>query len=302
MALFITTIGCYGLQSSDINVSLTGIGLLFSIADFLGKDGEVLVQTSTAEESVDRFIEPLHQASGLKSSTSSFTHSPIARLWISLFTEMKQLCLDQRFEVRNCSLITLIKTFTTHGRSLELDTWNKCTWDILIPMLEDIQSSTSAAATEEVSVELGKQGGRSVKLLVHHSRNSVQKQWNETVLLSYSGFTRILRTFASILVQLSTFDAIWARTVSLGEQLVLYQSHEVSESVIVSLRELLISSATQSYLSRSHWDLIWQTYENVVQKLSQNVPETLLAVLSSSFSQLYTNQRKVRDILSDDVF
>jgi hypothetical protein len=38
LALYITTIGCYGFQGSDINISLTAIGLLWNIADFVAKE------------------------------------------------------------------------------------------------------------------------------------------------------------------------------------------------------------------------------------------------------------------------
>lgn len=40
---------------------------------------------------------------------------------------------------------------------------------------------------------LGKLRGESVKMLVHHSRNSEQKQWDETLVLALSGTGRLLR-------------------------------------------------------------------------------------------------------------
>lgn len=56
--------------------------------------------------------------------------------------------------------------------------WHRCLWAILFPVLQwshymgDTSSSEEAAA-----VELGKEKGKAVMMLVHHSRNSVQKQW-----------------------------------------------------------------------------------------------------------------------------
>ena len=207
--------------------------------------------------------------------------------------EMKQLCLDQRFEVRNCALITLVKTFTTHGQVLEQQTWYQCIWDILFPMLDDIQSATSAAATDEVQVELGKQGGRSVKLLVHHSRNSVQKQWNETVLISYGGLTRIVRTFAPLLSKLDSFDKMWEKLISQGEQGATLYSPEVSESVIGNLKELIVSVPTQDVFERKHWDLVWTTFENITNYFRKYPDETALAAISLSMLQIYKGHLKV---------
>jgi hypothetical protein len=35
--------------------------------------------------------------------------------------------------------------------------------------------------------ELGRENGRAVMMLVHHSRNTQQKQWDETLVLSLNG-------------------------------------------------------------------------------------------------------------------
>ena len=40
---------------------------------------------------------------------------------------------------------------------------------------------------------LGQERGKSVSMLMHHSRNSEQKQWDETLVLALSGMGRLLR-------------------------------------------------------------------------------------------------------------
>ena len=55
---------------------------------------------------------------------------------------------------------------------------------------------------------LGKLRGESVKMLVHHSRNSQQKQWDETLVLALSGTGRLLRAHLHTLqAVLPAFDA-----------------------------------------------------------------------------------------------
>jgi hypothetical protein len=49
LALLLTTLGCYGQQTSDLNISLTAIGLLWKIADFIGKQGSALNQRARTE-------------------------------------------------------------------------------------------------------------------------------------------------------------------------------------------------------------------------------------------------------------
>ncbi len=45
-------------------------------------------------------------------------------------------------------------------------------------------------------------------MLVHHSRNSVQKQWEETLVLALGGMARILRAHLPILVPMPGFSQV----------------------------------------------------------------------------------------------
>ena len=47
-------------------------------------------------------------------------------------------------------------------------------------------------------------------MLVHHSRNSVQKQWEETLVLALSGMARILRAHLPVLVDMPGFSQVTA--------------------------------------------------------------------------------------------
>ncbi len=51
--------------------------------------------------------------------------------------------------------------------------------------------------------------GRSVKMLVHHSRNSEQKQWDETLVLVLNGMGRLLRVFLPTLTELPRIAEAW---------------------------------------------------------------------------------------------
>ena len=46
-------------------------------------------------------------------------------------------------------------------------------------------------------------------MLVHHSRNTEQKQWDETLVLLLGGLSRLLRSFTSVLQKLDGFDSLW---------------------------------------------------------------------------------------------
>ena len=55
---------------------------------------------------------------------------------------------------------------------------------------------------------LGREGGRSVSMLVHHSRNSEQKQWDETLVLAVAGMGRLLRAHLATIVGKPAFPHV----------------------------------------------------------------------------------------------
>ena len=61
---------------------------------------------------------------------------------------------------------------------------------------------------------LGKVKGKSVAMVMHHSRNSQQKMWDETLVLALAGMGRLLRAHFAILVAMPAFSQV--RASSLG--------------------------------------------------------------------------------------
>ena len=51
-------------------------------------------------------------------------------------------------------------------------------------------------------------------MLMHHSRNSVQKQWEETLVLALSGMGRILRAHLPVLVTIADFSQVLLRVLT----------------------------------------------------------------------------------------
>ena len=55
---------------------------------------------------------------------------------------------------------------------------------------------------------LGKVKGKNVAMVMHHSRNSLQKAWDETLVLALGGMARLLRAHLALLVPISQFDQV----------------------------------------------------------------------------------------------
>lgn len=55
---------------------------------------------------------------------------------------------------------------------------------------------------------LGKVKGKNVSMVMHHSRNSQQKAWDETLVLALAGMGRLLRSHFGILAVMPAFEQV----------------------------------------------------------------------------------------------
>lgn len=80
--------------------------------------------------------------------------------------------------MRNSGMRTLFLAVGSQAGRFSADTWHHCLWHILFPLTQyaHVMGDTSSK-DEAAAVELGKEKGRAVMMLVHHSRNTEQKQW-----------------------------------------------------------------------------------------------------------------------------
>lgn len=154
---WIGVLGLYSRQDDDVNVALTSIGLLWRTADFFAK------------------------SNGLSEED---------RLWVQLFEILKEISVHEKPEIRNCAVKTLTGTLSAHSIRLSARAWNGCVEKALLPLLEQVMKGGVVSEEQAVS---GKNRG-DVQLLLHHSRDTPRKQWNETRVLALAGVAKVLRT------------------------------------------------------------------------------------------------------------
>ena len=98
----------FGSQETELNVSLTAVGLLWNLSDYFYQNVNVL---KTKSEEGDNKIFP--DFPGCKNIPS------FDKLWMCLFYKLKDLCLDSRPAVRKSSGQTLFSTIAAHGSVLK---------------------------------------------------------------------------------------------------------------------------------------------------------------------------------------
>lgn len=160
------------------------------------------------------------------------------KLWMCLFARLSDLCVDSRPAVRKSAGQTLFSTISAHGNLLSPPTWQAVLWQVLFPLLDKVRNFSSSASSEKVDT--------TGNILIHHSRNTAQKQWAETQVLTLSGVARVFNTKRRMLQTVGDFNNAWSLLLEFIENAALSRSNEVSLASLKSFQEIIYNKPDES--------------------------------------------------------
>ena len=144
-------------------------------------------------------------------------------------------------------------------------------------MLEKVKVMSSAAAECPPPSDNTALPGN---ILIHHSRDTAEKQWAETCVLSLAGVARVFSTRSHILQKLDDYPRAWALLLEIIESNALSKNAEVSLNSLKSFQEIVSHSTkinenqspsvTQyEHVSEEELDLwinAWRVWQNIGSK------------------------------------
>ncbi|GFY90641.1 ARM repeat superfamily protein [Actinidia rufa] len=274
--------GAYSAQNTELNISLTAIGLLWTTTDFIAKGllyglilekgtGIMDVQfTPKQMNSVNSEEQDTDFVNGVSEQAPLMNIVDRDKLLFSVFSLLQKLGADERPEVRNSAVRTLFQTLGSHGQKLSNSMWEDCLWNYVFPTLDRASHMAATSSKDEWhGKELGTRGGKAVHMLIHHSRNTAQKQWDETLVLVLGGVARLLRSFFPFLRSLRNFWSGWESLLLLVKNSILHGSKEVGLAAINCLQSTVISHSPKGNLPLDYLKSVLEVYELVLQN-SQN--------------------------------
>ncbi|XP_066601178.1 protein MON2 homolog isoform X2 [Prorops nasuta] len=251
LPLCVDTAAKFGSQTQELNISLTAVGLMWNISDYFYQNQEKLCISLRGDSSA---VFP--------DFPGTTNMPPFDKLWMCLYARLGDLCVDSRPAVRKSASQTLFSTISAHGSLLRQPTWQAVLWQVLFPLLDKVRSLSNSASSEKVDT-----GGN---ILIHHSRNTAQKQWAETQVLTLSGVARVFNTKRQLLQMLGDFPRAWSLLLEFIENSALSKNNEVSLAALKSFQEILYlqkgsdnGETAQSHDSEALWMVAWRVWLNI---------------------------------------
>lgn len=100
-----------------------------------------------------------------------------------------------RPEVRNGAIQILFRTINSNGALFAPPTWHTCLTQVLEPLLECVRVGGRRPASASASSPLTPSTptvGAAPGIVMHHSRNTVEKQWDESRVIAMNGVGKTL--------------------------------------------------------------------------------------------------------------
>ncbi|KAI9487745.1 MAG: hypothetical protein EXX96DRAFT_615499 [Benjaminiella poitrasii] len=272
----IATLGSFGMQSDDLNISLTAVGLLWNLSDFIQTRRMDLCKQqglSFDDEVIEKESMNIDIALQNEDVNNPKTYST---LWMLLLLQLSYTCVDWRPEVRNGANQTLFRTITMNGNILGQCLWNACIWEVLFPLLDSIKMSSiraSKISLSKVSSPVANGDRDSSGFMLHHSRDTAEKQWDETKVLILSGISSIFHDFLNDLCKLVHFQRAFNLLLAHLEDSCIRSSQEVSLASIKSFKTVVtLPSNFEEAPNLMHlWRRAWNTWEAIGFRICQSM-------------------------------
>lgn len=250
------------------------------LSDYLAKrDGQIELKSDVMSEDSEEKLNQLAYSGDRKESN--------AALWLMLLLRLTAVTTDERPELRNTAIQTLLRIFDANGDYLSAEAWSMCFHHVIFKMLIAVAShltgdSQSYAASDRAA-------------------------WIDTTIVVLAGVSSLLSNYIHVLASHESFSSCWASLLDNFEHLLDLNKLEVSTAVFKALHQILeqANNGTQSSaaLDEDAVKLAWDLWTNEVptahgvpgEKSDENNQDCLLAYVLC-FQEIYRLARANVDV------
>ncbi|KAI9722317.1 MAG: hypothetical protein M1812_001789 [Candelaria pacifica] len=232
----IRTLFSFCSQNDDLNISLTTITFFWNVSDFLqGQSRTVALGVRTLNATN---VEQLLNVT--KSQDSQESHGA---LWMLLLLRLAGVTTDQRSEVRNGAVQTLLRIFDAYGDSLTSNSWSRCLKTVIFKMM----------ATNSRNHQRDSSSGDPKAL--HHSG-----AWNETTTLIIEGVVGLFANYLEVFAQQEDFPSTWQSLIKYLKGLLDRRSPKLNASIYSAMEQLLAKIENLQTIGQPSVDLVYELW------------------------------------------
>ncbi|OAA59891.1 endosomal peripheral membrane protein [Niveomyces insectorum RCEF 264] len=214
----VSTLYKFCSQDDDLNVALTTVTFYWAISDFLharNNNNAMAIVAAMEGGPSDAALAKLayntsHPGSG-------------AALWMLLLLRLTAVTTDQRLELRNSAVQTLLRIIHAYGSNLSGEAWSVCIRSVIFRLFSATEDRLRGA------IERG-------------ASKMTCAEWSETAVVIINGVSKLLASYLDVLVSRTVFASLWQELLVHFETMLDFQVLDVSTAVFGSLASILSKS------------------------------------------------------------
>ncbi|WZH41866.1 FtsJ-like methyltransferase-domain-containing protein [Fusarium acuminatum] len=265
-------------QDDDLNIALTTVTFFWVLSDFL----------STKNESLDITADMIQgtELSDLESMAADHSHkSSDAALWMLLLLRLTNVTTDDRLELRNSAIQTLLRIFDAYGDRLSPESWSICVKSVVFKLLSSIEQEIKVLQSgEEEEADDGERA-----------------EWTETAVVVLNGISSLLANYLDILTVHPSFNHLWQELLTHFTTLLDFEVLDINTAIFKALAHILSGTNDdgKSVFSETAIDVAWDlwargvpTSKPINDKAEDN--QSCLIAYVSALTEIY---RLVQEVL-----
>lgn len=223
-------------QDDDLNVALTTVTFFWAISDFLSeKSNSMSITEDVIGGGKDEALIAL--ASQPEKDGSS------AALWMLLLLRLTAVTADQRLELRNSAIQTLLRIIHAYGSTLGPQAWSICTKYVIFKLLSSIEERLRAVREDGF-------------------QEDTRSEWNETAVVIVQGVSNLLANYLEVLTSYPAFTPLWQDLISHYAALIDFKALDINSAAFSSLGDILskCEESPKSSFDKKTIDLVWDLW------------------------------------------
>src|SRR5688572_7837384 len=178
-----TRFDCDWIQTCALPISLTTVTFFWVLSDFLSrKTGSLDI---TAKLMQGSGISDLELLAGKEETAGSD-----AALWMLLLLRLTTVSSDDRLELRNSAIQTLLRIFDAYGERLNPEAWSISVKSVLFKLLTSLEAELREVRNED-------------------AEESERADWNGTAVVVVDGMSTLLADYLDVLLSHPAFGHLW---------------------------------------------------------------------------------------------
>ncbi|EEY23953.1 conserved hypothetical protein [Verticillium alfalfae VaMs.102] len=234
--ILVDTLYKFSSQSDDLNIALTTVTFFWVLSDHLsGKNKPMSITTSLMDGA---------EVSDLAALAGNPKHkSSNAALWMLLLLRLTTVTADDRLELRNSAIQTLLRIFDAYGDNLNPEAWFTCVKFVIFRLLSSIEDELRSPKANEGDEE-------------------DRKEWHGTSVLVLNGISELLASYLNVLSKHPSFNNLWQELLAHFTTLLDFKILDVSTATFKALGQILAQGQPhhKSSFSKGTVDTAWQLW------------------------------------------